>query len=140
MNAEKPESIAALSAFILFTPSRAKSVMQQFPIPQPVEAKARRNALLTLILTSVIFGMLLIPGLGAMRVLPVVFDAPESAKNPRLIAFAIALLSYPVLALVSIIGSWTLYAWKRYGAATGVSLLPLLSILAAFICFLLLEI
>ena len=113
--------------------------MQPFPIRQRFDAKAKRRARLTLILTSVLFGLLLVPGFGAMRVFPMVFDAPDSHTNPKLIAFAVAVLSFPILATLSIIGSWILYAMKFYRVALWVSLLPLLAILAAFFCFLLLE-
>ena len=69
-----------------------------------------------------------------------VFDAPDAQQNPKLVAFTVALVSYPILAFLSIIGSWVLYALKHYRIAIMVSLLPLLSIFAAFTCFLLLEI
>ena len=130
----------ALSAFILLSPSDTIFFMQPFPVQQPAEAKTKRNARLVLILTSVLFGLLIIPGLGAMTISPMVFDAPDAQQNPKLIAFTVALVSYPILAFLSIIGSWVLYALKHYRIAIMVSLLPLLSIFAAFICFLLLEI
>jgi hypothetical protein len=113
--------------------------MQSFPVQQPADAKTRRSARLTLILTSVLFGLLMIPGVGAMMISPMVFNAPESERNPTLVAFTVALVSYPILAFLSIIGSWVLYALKHYRIAMAVSLLPLLSMFAAFICFLLLE-
>jgi hypothetical protein len=113
--------------------------MQPFPVQQPADAKTRRNALLTLILTSVLFGLLMVPGLGAVTISPIVFDAPDAQQNPKLVAFTIALVSYPILAFISIAGSWILYALKHYRIAMAISLLPLLSIFAAFICFLLLE-
>jgi hypothetical protein len=114
--------------------------MQSFPFQQPVDAKTKRNAQLTLILTSVLFGLLIIPGLSAMTISPMVFEAPNVQQNPKLLAFTITLVSYPILALLSIIASWILYALKYYRIAMAVSLLPLLSIFAAFICFLLLEV
>jgi hypothetical protein len=113
--------------------------MQSFPAQQPVDAKLRRSARLTLLLTSVLFGLLMIPGVGAVMISPMVFESPASNENPTLVAFTVALVSYPVLALLSIPGSWVAYARKHYRAAMLISLLPLLSILAAFICFLLLE-
>ena len=54
MNAEKPGLLAALSAFILLSPLDARPAMRHFPVSQPPDAKARNNARLTLILTSVI--------------------------------------------------------------------------------------
>lgn len=92
-----------------------------------------------LLLTSVLFGLLMIPGVGAVMISPMVFESPDANRNPTLVAFTVALVSYPVLALLSIAGSWISFALKRYRAAMAVSLLPMLSILAAFICFLLLE-
>lgn len=113
--------------------------MEPFPTTEPPAAKIRRNALLTLILTSVLFGLLIIPGVGVIMISPMVFDAPESQRNPKVLPFVIALVSYPVIAFLSIIGSWILYKLKRYKAAILVSLLPLLPVFIAFIFFLLLE-
>jgi hypothetical protein len=113
--------------------------MQPFSAQQPPDAKVKSKARLTLILTNVIFGLLLVPGFGAMLISPLVFDAPDADKNPSLIAFTVALVSYPVLTLPAIIGSWILYAMKWYRAAIWVSYLPLLPLLVALLCFLLLE-
>ncbi len=113
--------------------------MQQLPTQQQSDAKVKRKARLLLILTSVIFGLLLVPGFGAMMISPMVLDAPDSEKNPKLIVFTVALVSYPIFAILSIIGSWILYAMKFYKAALPISLLPLLPLLVAFVCFLLLE-
>jgi hypothetical protein len=114
--------------------------MQEFQIPQPIDAKAKRNALLVVILTSVLFGLLLIPGIGAVMISPVVFDAPDANQNPKLVAFTFALASYPFVTVPAILASWILYALKKYRAATLVSLLPALSLVAGLVCFILLEI
>jgi hypothetical protein len=95
---------------------------------------------MVLILTSVLFGLLLIPGIGAVMISPMVFDAPEANRNPKLIAFTVALVSYPILAICSILASWIVYALKKYRAAIWISLLPLLSLFAGLVCFILLEI
>jgi hypothetical protein len=113
--------------------------MEPFPVQQPLDAKLRRNARLTLLLTSILFGLLMIPGVGAVMISPVVFESQASRENPTLVAFTVALVSYPVLALLSILGSWIAYALKRYRTAIAISLLPILPILAALVCFLLLE-
>src|ERR1041384_2119875 len=105
----------------------------------PSDPRRKRNARLALILTSVIFGLLLIPGIGAVMISPMVFDAPDAGKNPRLVAFTASLVAYPFLTAASILASWVLYALKRYRAAVQVSLLPLLALLAALICFILVE-
>jgi hypothetical protein len=113
--------------------------MQPFSAQQPLDAKVKSKARLTLILTSGIFGLLLVPGFGAMMISPMVFDAADADKNPSLIAFTVALVSYPVLTILAIIGSWILYRMKSYRAAIWISLLPLFPLLVAFLCFLLLE-
>lgn len=113
--------------------------MQPFPSQPPVDAKRRRNVRLLLLLTSILFGLLLVPGIGAIMISPMVFASPASQENPLLLAFTIALVSYPVLAVIAIPGSWVAYARRRYSAAMAIGLLPLLPLLAAFICFLLLE-
>jgi hypothetical protein len=113
--------------------------MQSFPSPPPVDGRGRRNARLILLLTSVTFGLLLIPGFGVIMISPMVLENPGAEANPTLVAFTYALLSYPALAILSILGSWAAYALKRYPAAIAVSLLPVLPLLAALVCFLLLE-
>jgi hypothetical protein len=113
--------------------------MEPLPAQQPVDAKLRRNARLTLLVTSVLFGLLMIPGIGAVMISPMVFESAASKEDPVLVAFTVALVSYPVLALLSILGSWIAYALKRYRTAIAISLPPFLPILAALVCFLLLE-
>ena len=109
--------------------------MQEFHFSKLPDARVKRNALLFLILTSLLFGLLLIPGIGAMMISPMVFDAPDAGKNPKLFAFTLALASYPIVATISIIASWILYAVKKYRLALGISFLPALSLLAGLIFF-----
>jgi hypothetical protein len=114
--------------------------MEPQEISPPPVPKIKRTALFILILSSTIFGMLLVPGFGAMKISPLVFKAPAAETNPKLVAFVVALVSYPILTILAIPISWILYALKKYMAAIYISLSPLLPMLAALLLFMLLEI
>lgn len=73
------------------------------------------------------------------------FDSPGSENNPYLWTFVIGIWLYPVMSLLSIIGSWI--AWKiTRGSQSGrtarlaVALLPLLSVLVAIAGMILLQV
>ncbi len=99
----------------------------------------KKRSLMVLLLTTLIFGLLTIPGLGAIMVSPEAFNPSESPANPKLIAFVISLISFPIVAVISIVASWVLYFRKRYRTAIWTSLLPLLSLLSGLLTFMLVE-
>jgi hypothetical protein len=90
------------------------------------------------ILVTVVWGLLTVPGLViALFGAPMAFDAPGSAANPLVWAIVFGVISFPVLCIVSIAGSWI--AWKMSGpsassrAASGVrfvmACLPLIPVI-----------
>ncbi|MEW6130472.1 MAG: hypothetical protein AB1757_25785 [Acidobacteriota bacterium] len=107
---------------------------------QPIATDAlKKRSRVILIITTIIFGLLIIPGIGAIIASPLVFTPETSKTNPRLIAFMIALISFPVIATISILASWALYFKKRYRAAMWASLLPGLSILSSLVTYAVVE-
>lgn len=113
--------------------------MPDMPAPTQPDARLKKRSLIVLLITTLVFGLLIIPGIGAILVSPKAFDASESPANPKLIAFTISLVSFPVVALISIIASWILYFKTRYQTAMWASLLPLLSLLSSLLTFALVE-
>jgi hypothetical protein len=81
-----------------------------------------------LIVTSIVFGgtfvVLSFPLLIASVMM---FDAPGSQGNPPTVLLFWSVISFPVLCLFSIVGSWVLYRFTKDTAARLVSLLPLVS-------------
>ena len=88
------------------------------------------------IVTTVIWGVLLIPGLIGAALSAMFFDAPGSMNNPAAWINALIVVSFPVLCVVSIAGTWIVWAaWRRRaptrasGAAQiAVACLPLLPV------------
>jgi hypothetical protein len=87
------------------------------------------------IVVSVVWGVMLVPGLFGVLLSPMMFDAPGSMNNPQAWFMVAIIISFPVLCVVAIAGSWV--AWKvsarsRGRAATfvqiGIACLPLLPI------------
>lgn len=107
--------------------------------PEPTTRRAKRQALVVLALATTGFGLLLVPAYHAVVASALIFDAPEADRYTRLTAFGVALVSYPVITLLSIPASWALFALKKYRAALWASFLPLLPMLAILLTFLLLE-
>ena len=69
------------------------------------------------IVVTLIWGILLIPGLLGAVTSPMFFDAPGSMQNPAAWTNMLIIVSFPCLCVVSIITSWINFAWqKRSGA------------------------
>lgn len=97
---------------------------------------ADRNRRPTLpIVVSVVWGVLLIPGLVGAALSVMFFDAPGSIENPVAWANALIVVSFPCLCIVAIVGSWIVWAWKKRAqsrfltaSAFGLAGLPLLPV------------
>jgi len=77
--------------------------MESSPAPRPT---------LPLIVTFV-WGTLLIPGLVSLLFTPMMFDAPGSASNPMTYLIILFVLSFPVLCIFSLIGTWVAFNMQR---------------------------
>jgi cytochrome bd-type quinol oxidase subunit 2 len=113
--------------------------MPDTPAPIQRDARLKKKSFIVLLVTTLIFGVLTLPGIGAVMVSPKAFDTSESPANPKLIALMVSLISFPVVAFISIIASWVLYFKSRYRAAIWMSLLPLLPLIAGLLAFILVE-
>ena len=88
------------------------------------------------IIASVVWGVSLFIGVFMAMMSVMMFDAPGSQNNPRVIAMFVSVVSFPVLCLVSILATWLAWrftrdasaAWRRLPWYTAA--LPLLSVIA----------
>jgi hypothetical protein len=87
------------------------------------------------ILITVIWGVLLLPGLLGAALSPMFFDAPGSLNNSAAWINALIVVSFPCLCLVSILGCWVVWFRQRgrlsrspSRALMATALLPLLPV------------
>jgi len=93
-----------------------------------------KGTLVTLIITTILFLLLITPGVYVAMMSVMLFDAPGSTENPTVVGFFYSIVSFPVMCGLSPI-SWIFYALKLYKTAIIISLSPVLSIIAIIITF-----
>lgn len=74
------------------------------------------------IVATLVWGVLAIPGLLGAALSPMFFDAPGSMGNPAAWTNAAIVVSFPLLCIVSIAGSWLIWATWRQRDPTRASL------------------
>jgi hypothetical protein len=79
------------------------AAMNDHPQPRPIFA----------IVVTVVWGVLLFPGLLGAALSPMFFDAPGSMENPVAIFNALVVVSFPILCIISIAGVWILWSLHR---------------------------
>lgn len=99
----------------------------------------KKLTLAALVISTVVFGLLLIPGLWISAFSFMLFDAPGTSESPFVISLFISIISFPVLALFSF-SSWIFFFYKKYKAAVLISLLPFVSLIMAGTLFAVSEI
>jgi hypothetical protein len=87
------------------------------------------------VIVTAVWGVLLLPGLLGAALSPMFFDAPGSMDNPAAWLNALIVVSFPVLCLLSIGGSWFVWSVRRRNparlpssAAIAAAALPLIPI------------
>jgi len=93
-----------------------------------------KGTLILLIVSTIVFALLITPGVWVSMMSVMLFDAPGSENNPYVLAFFYSIVSFPVLCVFSF-SSWVFYAFKLYKTSIVVSLAPLLSIFAVIMQF-----
>jgi hypothetical protein len=96
------------------------------------ELTQRRAALGILILTTTVFGAMLTPALLDSPMSVMAFDQGFSVPG---VLFVSCILSFPLVILASIPGSWICYRKQIYGAAITFGVLPTLNILVVAVLF-----
>jgi hypothetical protein len=65
------------------------------------------------IVATAIWGVLLFPGLVGAALSPMFFDAPGSMNNPAAWINAMIIVSFPLLCLISIAGTWIAWSLRK---------------------------
>lgn len=79
-----------------------------FPGPRP------ESRPILAIVATVVWGVLLLPGLLGAALSPMFFDAPGSMNNPVAWTSALIVVSFPCLCILSIAGVWIMWlAYRR---------------------------
>ncbi len=99
-----------------------------------IDRNLRRLTLGILVLTTLCFGALVIPAGFASIMSPMVFDSGISAAG---LLFVGSLVSFPLVVLISIPGSWLSYRRGACRAAILLSLLPAINLLVLAAMFIL---
>lgn len=89
------------------------------------ESDLRRTAKVVLVLTTVLFGLALIP---AGMIAPMSVMAFDGGVSVTGVLFVLLVLGFPLAILASIPASWICYRRGVYRGAIGVSLLPLVNV------------
>ena len=77
--------------------------------------KGKKSALITLIVTSAVFTILLIPSFWVTAMLTMMFDSPGSENSGMLWLIFLSFASFPVLIIVSYSG-WIFFMVKKYSS------------------------
>ena len=93
-----------------------------------------KGTLVVLIIATIVFALAVTPGVYVAMMSVMLFDAPGSSENTSIVAFFYAIVSFPVMCIVSNV-SWIFYAFKLYKTAIFISLSPILSLIAMAILF-----
>jgi hypothetical protein len=86
------------------------------------------------VIVSLVWGVLLLPGLLGAALSVMFFDAPGSINNPAAWMNALIVTSFPILCILSIAGTWIVFSWRKQhraqgaGAQIAIACLPLLPI------------
>lgn len=66
------------------------------------------------LVVTLVWGVLLLPGLLGAALSPMFFDAPGAMANPAAWVNALIVVSFPCLCLLSIAGSWAVWSVQRH--------------------------
>ena len=76
------------------------------------------------LLTTIVWGVLLLPGLLGAALSPMFFDAPGSTSNPAAYINALIVISFPILCAASIVITWLVKGRRAQLTAASLPLLP----------------
>jgi len=90
-------------------------------------ADTPRSGPIVPIVASVVWGLLFFAGLLAAMMSPMMFDDARALNNPRVVSMFAAVVSFPVLCLVSIVATWLTWRFTRDATLERRRRLPLLA-------------
>ncbi|QIE60582.1 hypothetical protein G5B37_13705 [Rasiella rasia] len=102
--------------------------------------KHRNNLRIYLIIASIVWFLSLFPALFMALFSPMMFDAPGSESSTWTIAAATAMLTYPVVTVLSIVVAWLLFVRKKHKWSLCISLLPIVWIVINILIWVAIEI
>ncbi|MGC1379647.1 MAG: hypothetical protein WA814_01345 [Candidatus Baltobacteraceae bacterium] len=71
------------------------------------------------IVATAVWGTLLFPGLFGAALSPMFFDAPGSMDNPAAWLNALIVVTFPILCVIAIAGSWIVWARRKRAPERG---------------------
>ncbi len=92
-----------------------------------MESSAKKTVLKV---TTGLWLLATVPGIGLAMFSVMLFDAPGSEENPATIALFYSLSTFPVICVVSVVLSWILYRRQWSTVACWIACLPLLNVIA----------
>ncbi len=97
----------------------------------PVSGKSRRKARtrIYLIVVTVLYLLSLAPAALAVMMTPFAFD---QGSTPEAWALVTRILAYPLVVIITLVGSWIFYRLSWFWVAIVWSLLPIINILLIF--------
>jgi hypothetical protein len=87
-----------------------------------------KGAFIILIIATIVFALAITPGVYVAMMSVMLFDAPGSTENTTIVYFFYAIVSFPVMCVVSNV-SWIFYAFKLFRTAIFISLSRFLALL-----------
>lgn len=111
------------------TGNSIQSDAQEDP-PVSASSRRKRRTKIYLIVMTVLYVLSLIPAALAVMMTPFAFD---QGPSPEAWALVTKILAYPLVVVVSIVGSWIFYKLSLYWVAIAWSLLPIVNVLLLFI-------
>jgi hypothetical protein len=100
------------------------------------DSRLRRAARLVVIVSTVVFGLVLIPAAMIAPMSVMAFDSGVSAVGALFVALVIG---FPVAIAGAIPGAWVCYRRGAYRAAIGLGLLPLVNVAGVALMFAVLD-
>ncbi|MCK8521995.1 hypothetical protein M0D21_10480 [Aquimarina sp. D1M17] len=97
------------------------------------QTKKRNNTRIYLIVTSILFGILILPSLPMIMMSPMMFDSPGSEDSTPTIILVLSLVAYPVVTVFGIVVGWILFAKQKHFLSIIFATLPLLNILVGIL-------
>ncbi len=97
------------------------------------EIKKRNNTQIYLIVSSIIFGILILPSLPMIMMSPMMFDSPGSEDSIPTIVLVLSIVAYPFVTCVGIITAWILFAKRKHFLAIIFSCFPILNIIVGIV-------
>jgi hypothetical protein len=104
-------------------------IMEQQQPPVSGNSRRKRRTKIYLIVTTILYLLSLVPAALAIMMTPFAFD---EGATPEAWALVTKILVYPLVVIISVVGSWIFYRLSWFWVAIAWSLLPIVNILLIF--------